>query len=220
LCQVEPNNAYWQQFAQRVERTLERNRTLADQLLETHDWVIKITACLRYPPRNYLDPPVSGQLVAQEMNQLLAEFQPDRRRQRPQSALRSRLQYLWRSYGEQLLPCYDIPGLPADNLQMESFFNHFRRRQRRISGRKSTRELNRLGHYQVLFTAESEAELLEHLQQVPSEIYQSHRQRLQLAERSRQFLYCLHRDAEGTLHKLVTSYMNPPTALSKDLCSV
>lgn len=220
VCQAEPNNTYFQQLAQRVERTLEKNRTLANQLLETNDWVIRVAACLRYPPRNYLDQPVSGQQVAQEMHQLLAEFQPDRRRQRTQSALHSRLQHLWRSYGEQLLPCYDIPGLPPDNLQLESFFNRVRRRQRRISGRKSTRELNRLGHYQVLFNAESEAELLEHLRQVSLGDYQAHRRKLLMAERSRQFLYCLHRDTEGTMFKLIASYTNPRTVQSKSLCTI
>jgi hypothetical protein len=154
------------------------------------------------------------------MDQLLAGFQPDRKHQRPQSVLRSRLQSLWRSYGEQLLPCYDIPGLPPDNLQLEAFFNYVRRHQRRISGRKSTRELNRLGHYQVLFTAESEAELLEHLRQVPLEVYQAHRQQLQIAERPRQFLFTSHRDPEGTVRKLVSSYLNPPIVQLEGSCSV
>lgn len=220
MCSAEPQNEYWQQLAPQVERTLEKNRKLASQLLETHDWLTKIAACLRYPPRSYPDQPVSGQQVAQEMDQLLAGFQPDRKHQRPQSVLRSRLQSLWRSYGEQLLPCYDIPGLPPDNLQLEAFFNHVRRHQRRISGRKSTRELNRLGHYQVLFTAESEAELLEHLRQVPLEVYQAHRQQLQIAERSRQFLFTLHRDPEGTVRKLVSSYLNPPIVQLEGSCSV
>lgn len=220
LCQAEPTHGYWQRLALQVERTLEKNRPLAIQLLETHNWLIKIAACLRYPSRNDLDQPISGQQVAQEMNQLLAEFQPDRHRQRPQSALRSRLQYLWRSYGEQLLPCYDIPGLPADNLQLEAFFNRVRRHQRRISGRKSTRDLNRFGHYLVLFTAESEAELLEHLRKVPIEVYQTHRQQLQKAEKPRQFLCRLHRNPEDTVRKLVSNYFNPTIVLLEGLCSV
>jgi len=210
LCQAEPTHGYWQPLALQVERTLEKNRPLANQLLETHNWLTKIAACLRYPPHNGLNQPVSGQQVAQEMNQLLAEFQPDHHRQRPQSALRSRLQYLWRSYGEQLLPCYDIPGLPADNLQLEAFFNRVRRHQRRLSGRKSTRELNRFGHYLVLFTAESEAELLEHLRNVPIALYQARRQQLQEAEKPRLFLYRLHRNPEDTLRILVGNYVNSP----------
>ena len=90
--------------------------------------------------------------------------------------------------GSILLPCYDIPGLPPDNLQLEAFFNQVRRHQRRISGRKSTRDLNRFGHYQVLFTAESEDELLDHLRQVPLEAYQAHRHQLQMAEKPQAIL--------------------------------
>lgn len=220
LCQAEPTQGYWQQCARQVERTLAKNRRLANQLLETHDWLTRIAACLRYPFRSYPDRPVNGQQVAQEMDQLLASFQPERRRHCPQRALHDRLEYLWRSYGEQLLPCYDIPGLPPDNLQLEAFFNRVRRNQRRISGRKSTRELNRLGHYQVLFTAESEDELLEHLRQVPLETYQTHHQRLQMAERPRQFLCRFHRNPEDTVCKLVFNYLNPPITLGNGPCSV
>lgn len=118
------------------------------------------------------------------------------------------------------MPCYDIPGLPADNLQLEAFFNRVRRHQRRISGRKSTRDLNRFGHYLVLFTAESEAKLLEHLRKVPIDVYQTHRQQLQKAEKPRQFLYRLHRNPEDTVLKLVSNYFNPAIVLLEGLSSV
>jgi hypothetical protein len=84
-------------------------------------------------------------------------------------------------------------------LAVEAFFNRVRRHQRRTSGRKSTRELNRFGSYQVFFTAESQSELLEHLRHVPFEAYQAHHQQLLMAERPQQFLYRLHRDPEGTV---------------------
>lgn len=96
-----------------------------------------------------------------------------------------------------------------DNLQLESFFNHVRRRRRRIHGRKSTRELNRLGHYLVRSTAESEADLLGHLRQVSLGAYQAHRRKLLMAESLQQFLYCLHRDTQGTMLKLIASYSEP-----------
>jgi hypothetical protein len=203
LCTTNPDNAYWRQLSHQVERTVEKNRVAASHLIEAHQWLLRIAACLRYPPTNKADQAVSGQQVAREMEQLLQEFQPDPKRQRPQRTLRSRLQYLWKSYGKQLLPCYDIPGLPPDNLQLEAFFNRFRRHQRRISGRKTTRELNRLGHYQALFTAESEAELLEHLRQVPYKTYLDQRQMVHQAEAHQRFLHGLHRDPCETLKKLV-----------------
>ena len=46
---------------------------------------------------------------------------------------------------------------------LESLFGRLRRHQRRVSGRKSTRELRDFGQYQVLLLAESEEELLEHV---------------------------------------------------------
>lgn len=204
----EPDNPYWRQLAFQVERTLTRNRVLADQLAEAHHWLRRIAACLRYPPGKDTVQTVTGQQVALEMDQLLQELRLDQTRHKPRLALKSRLQYLWKSYGKQLLPCYDIPGLPPDNLQLEAFFNQFRRRQRRISGRKTTRELNRLGHYQALFTAESETELLEHMRQVPYEAYLVHRQRIHLAETHQRFLRGLHRDPENTLKKLVDHHFS------------
>jgi hypothetical protein len=210
LCTADPDNAYWRQLSHQVERTVEKNRVAASNLAEAHQWLLRIAACLRYPPSNAADQALSGQQVAREMEQLLQEFQPDPKRQRPQCTLRNRLQYLWKSYGEQLLPCYDIPGLPPDNLQLEAFFNRLRRHQRRISGRKTTRELNRLGHYQALFTAESEAELLEHLRQVPYKTYLAQRQMVHQAEAYQRFVYGLHRDPSETLKKLVTCGVAQP----------
>jgi hypothetical protein len=225
---TDPDNVYWRQLSRQVRRTVDRNRAIAIHLAEAHYWLLRIAACLRYPPSQGADEAISGEQVAQEMKQLLQEFQPDPKRQKPQHALRSRLQVLWNRCGEQLLPCYDIPGLPPDNLQLEAFFNRLRRHQRRISGRKSTRELNRLGHYQALFTAESEAELLEHLRQVPYKTYLDQRQKVHQAEGHQRFLNGLHRDPENTLQKLVTSWIaqkcvndrNPVEAERKDQCSV
>jgi len=213
---ADPDHLYWRQLSLQVKRTLDKNRTLATQLAEAHQWLLRIAACLRYPPSNKQDQVVSGLQVAREMEQLLQEFQPDPKRQSPQRILRNRLQHLWSSYGEQLLPCYDIPGLPPDNLQLEAFFNRLRRHQRRLSGRKTTRELNRLGHYQALFTAESEAELLKHLRQVPLNAYLDHRRKVNQAEEYPQFLYGLHRDPENVLNKLVTNWITQKQATVKN----
>jgi hypothetical protein len=109
-------------------------------------------------------------------------------------------------YGQDLLPCYDIPGLPPDNLQLESLFNRLRGHQRRISGRKSTKELRDFGQYQVLFLAKSETALLEQLRRVPISEYRIHRQRLAQAEAPRQFLQGLHRNPGSTIQKLVEKY--------------
>ncbi len=140
------------------------------------------------------------------MQELLDRFNPDPKYQRPQSAIKSKLQRTWNLYGPDLLHTYDIPGLPPDNLQIESLFGRLRRHQRRVSGRKSTRPLREFGHYQVLFSADSQADLLHHLRTVPLDEYRKHRQQLENAETTRRFMHCLHRDAEATLQRLVNSY--------------
>jgi len=200
--------AYFQQLIKQVDRALEQNRELADGLQEAHTWLRKIAACLRYPPRSYPDfDNVTSQQIAKEMETLIQEL-----RQQAQAdhqvlkTLYSAIDYRWNLYGKDLLPCYDIPGLPPDNLQLESLFNRLRCHQRRISGRKSTKELRNFGQYQVLFMAESENALLEQLRRVPIAEYHKHRQRLAQAEAPRQFFHRLHRDPGGTIQNLVDRY--------------
>ncbi len=102
-----------------------------------------------------------------------------------------------------LLHCYDILGLPADNLELEHMFGKLRCHQHRIGGRKSTRPLRDFGQYQVLFAAENEAELREQLRHVPLETYQQHRKRLAQAEVLRQQSYRLHRRVAYALHAVI-----------------
>ena len=99
--------------------------------------------------------------LLQQLRQQTKNYQPLLR------TLYNAVNYRWKLYGKDLLPCYDIPGLPPDNLQLESLFNRLRCHQRRISDRESTKELRDFGQYQVLFMAEGEAALLEQLSRHP-----------------------------------------------------
>jgi len=200
--------AYFQPLIQQVDRALAQNRELADGLQEAHTWLCKIAAGLRYPPRSYPDfDNVTSQQVAQEMDALLQQLHLQAQAGHyVLKTLSSAVDYRWKLYGQDLLPCYDLPGLPPDNLQLESLFNRLRCHQRRISGRKSTKELRDFGQYQVLFMAESEAALLAQLRCVPIAEYRKHRQRLAQAEAPRQFLHRLHRDPAATIQKLMARY--------------
>lgn len=208
--------AYFQQLTKQVDRALEQNRELAEVLQEAHTWLRKIAACLRYPPRSYPDfDDVTSQQVAKEMETLLQQL-----RQQAQvghqvlKTLWSALDYRWNLYGQDLLPCYDIPGLPPDNLRLESLFNRLRCHQRRISGRKSTKELRDFGQYQVLFSANSLEALLDQLRCVPISEYYKHRQRLAQAESPRQFFHRLHRNPVATTQKLIDRYSQRQDELS------
>lgn len=72
------------------------------------------------------------------MEHLIRQTQPEGKIQQAQIRLLNGLQKRWKLYGPDLLHCYEISGLPPDNLKLESFFGRLRHHQRRISGRKST----------------------------------------------------------------------------------
>jgi len=175
---------------------------------QTYTWFLRIANCLRYPPRSYvgLPTPTSSQ-VKQEMEELLRNFESDARHQAVPLSLYSGLRKRWDQFGNDLLHGFDIPGLPQDNLKVESLFGRLRCHQRRISGRKSTQPLRDFGHYQILFLAESEEQLLDQLRGVPVEDYQEQRKLQTRAEAPRQFLARLHRDPAKTMQNLADKYV-------------
>ena len=204
----EPETAYLRQLIPQVDRALQKNSILAQDVGEAHSWLARIGDCLHYPLSTESDsdsqePSLSSQEVRRDMEALLSEFQPDLWEEPAQAALYNSWHRKWRTWSPDLLNCYDIPGLPADNLRLESFFNKTRNHERRVSGRKSTRPLRYLGEYRVLFIAESEQDLLEQIRQVPLEEYKAHRRRLQELEAPRQHLYRLHRKPLEAMQKLL-----------------
>lgn len=211
----EPETAYLQRLHQRVEAVVATYRVNAADLKEAHQWLRQIAACLRYPP---VDAPpastVTGQQVKREMEALLTSFQPDLKRQPAQAALHAAWHRTWKDYGADLLPCYDLPGLPQDNLRLEALFGRLRCHQRRVSGRKSTRELRDFGQQQVLFVAISEEDLLEQIRQVTPDQYRQNRQRLEEAEAPRRLLRRLHRNPLSTMRTLVKQHAARRTAIT------
>ena len=216
VADADKESHYLRQFLRRVDNVLARNRTLAEDLLAARQWLRKIASCLRYPPkpckredRSASPEPetdLNSQGVAREVEDLIGQFNPTGKHQRAQISLYNALKKRWRLYAQELLFCYDIPGLPQDNLQMEALFGRLRRHQRRISGRKSTRELRDFGQAQVLFVAESELDLLRQIQQVPWAAYRQYRQLLAEAEAPRQFFRRLHRDPLRTAQTLISQH--------------
>jgi hypothetical protein len=97
-----------------------------------------------------------------------------------------------------LFVCYDVPGLPATNNDLEAFFGRLKTNQRRITGRKSVNSfVLRYGAYATLVDlSESKADLLVRLRQVDRAVYQRERHQLQLvlAERQDYHRFCHHLD--------------------------
>jgi hypothetical protein len=211
-------NAYFSRLIQQVDRTLEKNRALAEELDQTHSWFLRIAACLRYPPSSHPDAPqTTRQPVEQEMLELLQDFAADAHRQVIPLRLYHGLGYRWKMFGAELLHCFEIPGLPPDHLQIEGLFGRLRRHQRRISGRKSTQPLRDFGQCQIRFLATSREQLLEQLRRVPVQAYQEYRKRLALAESPRQFLSRLHRDPAKAMSQLAESYTKRQAELARKI---
>ena len=201
-------NAFFSRLIRQVDRTLKNNRQLAETIGKTYIWFLRIATCLRYPPRSHLGVPApTSYQVKQEMEELLRTFESDAHGQVIPLALYGGLRKRWDLFGDDLLHCFDIPGLPQDNLKVESLFGRLRCHQRRISGRKSTQPLRDFGHYQILFLAESEEQLLEQLRGVPVEGYQEQRKHQAQAEAPRKFLARLHRNSAKTMQDLADRYI-------------
>lgn len=216
----EKETAYLRSLLPQLARALSLNEALADDVRAAHTQLRIIAACLHYPANEIARTtvPGRGQAVRQAMECLLAEFRPDPKSQRAQAALQCAWHRLWNAWADDLLTCYDIAGLPADNLQLESFFNRIRQHDRRISGRASTSSLGALGAYQVLFIAESEQDLLDQLRRVPLAEYQAHRQQLARDETARQQRYRFHHDPAKAIAALLEQHTTRRAALTASQC--
>jgi hypothetical protein len=201
-----PENNYLHWLQTRAAKVLARNKNAADDMKRARQILSQISTCLHYPPSKpgpQPDQKVDSQAVAQKITALIQETKPDGKIQRAQVRLLKALKKRWELFGEELLFCYDIPGLPQDNLKLESLFGRMRCHQRRISGRRSTRELQDFGQIQLFFTANSHQELLEEIRVIPHEAYLLQRSRLAEAELPRQFVHRLHHDPAAAISTLV-----------------
>ncbi|HEY5141700.1 MAG TPA: hypothetical protein VIJ25_20645, partial [Methylococcales bacterium] len=213
---------YFQQLVTQVDVALARNRARAEDLSSAQEQLIEIAQCLGYPTphdsptgtvfvkerRRYTDPNLTSTTIRKEMEVLLKKNQSISGQYLAQTALSIGFRRRWKSFGSSLLHCYDIPGLPPDNLKLESVFGKLRNHARRITGRKSTRELRDFGQCQILFLAESPEDLLEQMQQVPLSTYQAQRESLEKAEAPQRFIRQLHRDTLKATRKLLSKYPN------------
>jgi hypothetical protein len=98
-----------------------------------------------------------------------------------------------RSYWPGLFHCYDVPGLPRTNNELESRFRDTRRRLLRTTGQKglTQRTLQRQGAWELLPRPPTEAQGLDAACQTPPEElvqerqrFAAHRQRFRLQSRS------------------------------------
>jgi len=135
-----------------------------------------------------------SQTVQRKLEQMVSEWT-----QQPKVCpLTRQLVRKWTTMSKTWLPgilqCYDIPGLPRSNLDLESTFGTLRRGQRRISGRKETTPIRVFGPGQIVLLSLDDAEILPLLRSVPVDAYWSQRRRHEEREEPRRWKIRLHRD--------------------------
>ena len=125
-----------------------------------------------------------------------------------------------KSWLPHILHCYDIPGLPRSNLDLESTFGTLRRDQRRISGRKETSPIRIFGPGAIALLALDDEDVLPLLQSVSPETYWSLRRRQEECEEPHRWLTRLHRNPTRALSQVDEQFyqvVNARTGASSDI---
>jgi hypothetical protein len=203
-------DAYLDQLHECVQNALRSAATQADQVRQTHAFLIQVERYLAQAHRSAPKPDTSqtdahtsdSKTVWQELDNMFSHLvQP------PQTCpLARRLARRWRAMRKSWLPhilhCYDIPGLPRSNLDLESTFGTLRRSQRRISGRKETSPIRIFGPGAITLLALDDEQVLPLLQSVSPDTYWSQRRRQQECEEPHRWLTRLHRDPTRALSQV------------------
>ncbi len=106
-----------------------------------------------------------------------------------------------RRLGDGLYHCYDVPGLPRTDNDLEQFYRRVKALERRITGHKrSDSFVVRVGGFAVYAAAASdiaEGELLRQIATVPAEAWQGERARLRATQdrQTKMRRFRLHRTA-------------------------
>jgi hypothetical protein len=137
--------------------------------------------------------PRNAEEVARQLRDYLDTVQRQPQITPPLQAFGRHLDLVSRSYWPGLFHCYDIPGLPRTNNELESHFRDTRRRLLRTTGQQgqTQRTLQRQGAWELLPHPPTEAKLQEAFQHIPPEDlvqerqrFAAHRQRFRLQSRS------------------------------------
>ena len=198
---------YLDQVHRDVQRALRAAASQAEGARQARTFLTQVEHYLAGLPRPSLEPDAQerdlsisdSKTVQRELEKMISDLA-----QQPNLyPLTRRLLRKWHAMSETWLPdilhCYDVPGLPRSNLDLESAFGTLRRDQRRISGRKETTPLRVFGPGEISLLALDEEEILPLLQSVPADEYWAQRRLQEEREEPRRWLTRLHRDPAQAL---------------------
>jgi hypothetical protein len=221
-------DAYLDQLHQQVQSALRSAASQADQVRQAHAFLTEVEHYLARAHGSGPKPDTSetnvftpdSETVRQELEKMFSDLV-----QRSQACpLVRRLARRWRSMRKSWLPgilhCYDIPGLPRSNLDLESTFGTLRRSQRRISGRKETSPIRIFGPGAITLLALDDEQVLPLLQSVSCDTYWSQRRRQEECEEPHRWLTRLHREPTRALCQVDEQFyqvVNARTGASSDV---
>jgi len=165
----------------------------ATQLERQRDWLIDLQRLLK-PSLEKTETKPTGQEIKKRVDHYLVELEQRSDLNEIDQAIAQHIMTTFRNRWWGLFVCYDVPGLPSTNNDLESFLGRLKTNQRRITGRKSVNSfVLRYGAYATFIDlSESKTDLLARLRQVDRVAYQRERQQLQriLTERQDYHRFC------------------------------
>ncbi len=177
-----PNEPRLTCFAEAIREALLLFEEEYTTLAEGYSWVLDISNILDVPlpeaGTEKPDKPLSDTVQA-KLDQYLTGLEQRSDLNPTLVAFRQHLRALTKRYGPGLFHCYDIPGLPRTNNDMESFFGRLRRLTNRTSGRQAKQQLHEQGAWLLFDLVEDECEQVQRLQRVPLTEWRHERQRMQ-----------------------------------------
>jgi hypothetical protein len=165
-----------------IERAEARCGTRAAELRQAHAGLLEVARRLEPPAPDAPEPALSGAEVRARVEAYLNELTTACASGTVAAWLRPKVEHLvtiLRRLEAGLYHCYDVPGLPRTDNDLEQFYRRVKAEQRRITGRKRADAfIVRVGGFAVYATAasgESEAALRRALATVPAAAWQQER---------------------------------------------
>lgn len=192
----------------------------AAELRQAHGYLLEIARRLEPPALDTAEPPVSGPQIRARVEAYLDHLATACATGDVAAWLRPKVEHLvtvLRRLGPGLYHCYDVPGLPRTDNDLEQFYRRVKADQRRITGHKRADAfVVRVGGFAVYATAasgEAEAALLRQLASVPADAWQRERVILRASQerQAKMRRFRLHRAAYLTdLEARWTELADPP----------
>ena len=219
---------YLDQLHERVQSALRSAASQADQVRQTHAFLVQVEHYLAQvhcsgPKPGTAETNVStsaSETVRQELEKMFSNLLQSPKVCPLSQRLARRWHAMCKSWLPHILRCYDIPGLPRSNLDLESTFGTLRRSQRRISGRKETSPIRIFGPGTITLLALDDEQVLPLLQSVSPDTYWSQRHRQEECEEPHRWLTRLHRDPTRALSQVDEQFyqvVNAQTGAPSDI---